>query len=142
MFDIVPLDGTWKGTVRVQEISGCLPQVARMVPPLVDAMGSVKRITWGGRFHPSQFVVKAAPDRIIWKELSAMQFEGVFPIPRNDTLDVSVPAASTLTAPDRAKATMALRLSAAKDADAASMAMIGMEDCRVDAIHDSERTGP
>lgn len=142
LFNITPQDGTWRGSVRVQEIKGCLPQVAEMVPPLVDAMNSTKQIAWGGKFHPSQFVVGTAPDGIRWTERSPTQFDGVFPIPANGTLDVRVTATATLTAPDRAEATMALRLSAAQGADAGSLALLGMEDCKVDAAYDFERVGP
>lgn len=141
LFDIQPEDGTWKGSVRVQKIDGCLPQVAEMVPPLVDEMGYTKQIAWGGSFDPSKFVVGNAPDAIRWTRLSPTQFDGVFPIPKNDTLEVSANATATLTEPDKAEATLALRI-AAKGENAAAMAMIGMADCRVDAIYDFERVGP
>lgn len=142
VFMITPEDGIWKGSVRLRDIKGCLPQVAEMVPPMVDAMGTVKQITWGGKFHPSQFVVGNAPTGIRWTERSPTHFDGVLPIPANGTLDVSVTATATLTAPDRAEATMALRLAAAPGVDAKALALLGMSDCKVDAIYDFERTGP
>ncbi|MFC3181882.1 hypothetical protein [Cypionkella sinensis] len=142
VFTIIPEDGAWRGSVRVQEIKGCLPQVADMVPPLVDAMGSVKQITWGGKFHPGKFALSTAPDGIRWTERSPTQFDGVFPVPANGTLDVKVTATATLTAPDRAEATMALRLAAASKKDAAALALLGMADCKVDAVYDFERVAP
>ena len=142
LFGIVPQDGAWRGAVRVQEISGCLPQVADMVPPLVENMGNLQQITWGGQFHPTRFVTGTAPAGIRWTQRSPTQFDGVFPVPANGTLDVKITATATLTAPDRAEATMALRLAAARGANAAALALLGMADCKVDAAYDFERVGP
>ncbi|MCU0901499.1 MAG: hypothetical protein MUC82_13530 [Cypionkella sp.] len=142
LFSIVPQDGTWRGSVRVQNIDGCLPQVAQMVPPLVDGTNATKPIAWGGKFHPSQFVVGSGADRIQWTERSPVRFDGVFPIPPNDILNVTATATSTLTAPDKAEATLALRFAAAPGADAGALALIGMAKCRVDAVYDFERVGP
>lgn len=142
LFNIMPEDGTWRGSVRVQTIEGCLPQVAAMVPPLVDGMNNSKQIAWGGKFHPSKFVVGNAPDGIRWTERSPTRFDGVFPVPANGTLDVSVIATATLTAPDRAEATMALRFAAAAGGDAGALALLGMANCRAEAVYDFERVGP
>jgi hypothetical protein len=43
--EIIPQDGTWTGTVEVTGISGCHPQVAAMVPPMVEGMVQTQRIT-------------------------------------------------------------------------------------------------
>jgi len=143
LFDaIVPEDGTWKSSVRVQDVKGCLPQVAQMLPPMVDGTGHIKQIVWGGKFHPSQFVVGNAPDGIRWTPVRPDRFDGTFPIPDNGVLDVTVTATATLTAPDTAEATMALRIGAANGADASALAAIGMANCRVDAIYDFTRIGP
>jgi len=139
---MVPEDGTWKSSVRVQDVKGCLPQVAQMLPPMVDGTGHVKQIVWGGKFHPSQFVVGNAPDGIRWTEVRPDRFDGTFPIPDNGVLDVTVTATATLTAPDTAEATMALRIGAANGANAGALAAIGMANCRVDAIYDFARIGP
>lgn len=142
LFPIVPQDGLWRGSVRVQNVVGCLPQVSEMLPPMVDGTNAQKQIRWDGKFHPSHFVIGSSADQIRWTERNPTQFEGVFPVPPNGTLDVSVTSTATLTAPDRAEATLALRLSAAPGANAAALAMIGMADCRVDAVYDFERVGP
>lgn len=142
LFTLTPLDGTWKSSVRVQDVQGCLPQVAQMVPPLVDGTGDVKPIAWGGKFHPSRLASGDAPDLIRWTERSPTAFDGTVPVPQSGVLKVTVTATATLTAPDRAEATMALRLAAADGADAGALAMLGMADCRVDAVYDFTRVAP
>lgn len=141
LFNIVPQDGTWTGSVRVQKVTGCLPGVVAALPSMVDGTGWVRQIRWNGRFHPSNFVLGNAPDRIRWTALNATRFTGVFPVPQGGPLDIRVTTTATLTAPDRAQATLALRFSAAGGADAAALGMIGMANCRVDAIYDYARTG-
>lgn len=142
LFSVIPKDGTWRGTVRMQEITGCLPQVAEMVPQLVDGTQMHKQIVWGGKFHPSQFVMGDAPDRFLWTQRSPTQFDGVFPVPANDTLKISIITTATLTTSDRAEATVSLHLAAAQGANAAALAVLGMADCRANAIYDFERVGP
>jgi hypothetical protein len=142
VFPIIPQDGTWLGSVRVQDVQGCPPKVDEMVPPIVDNFDSAQSIVWNGKFHPSEFVIGDAPDRMRWTERSSTQFDGVFPVPPNDTLDVSITATATLTAPDKAEATVAIRIAGAPGVDPAALALLGMADCRVDAVYDFTRTGP
>lgn len=142
LFDIIPEDGTWIGSVRVQKVEGCLPQVGEMVRPIVDAMSVTRKIAWGGKFHPSHFAGDAAPQQIRWTELNPTLFEGTIPVPQNGTLDVTVKTTATLTAPDKAEATLSLRMADTNGTNAAAMAMIGMADCRADAEYDFVRVGP
>lgn len=142
LFKIIPEDGTWASSVRVQDIRGCLPQVAEMVPPMVAGIGASRSIVWGGRFDPAKFAIDGAKNAVRWTERNATYFDGTVPVPANPVLDVTATTTATLTAPDKAEATLALRLKAGPGTDAAALAMIGMANCQVDATYDFVRTGP
>lgn len=138
---MVPLDGLWQSSVRVSSMSGCLPQVAQMAPPIVDDMGATVPLTWNGRFHPECLSGGASAPIVQWTEMAPGRFKGRLDIPSNGILDVSADLTSTLVTPERATATMQLRIGAAKGANAAILAAAGMANCRTLAVYDFRRLG-
>lgn len=137
---ITPRDGTWQGSVRVQSVTGCLPQVGAMVPPLVDGMGNSQRIAWGGQFHPQKLATGHSP-AVSWSERSPGRFTGRIQGPATGVIAVGAGLTATLTSPDHATATMRLRIAAAPGADKGALAAIGMADCRTHAVYDFRRIG-
>lgn len=138
---MVPRDGLWQGSVRVRSMTGCLPQVAQMVPPVVDEMGSTMPITWNGRFDPAKFDGSGGAEVIQWTETAPGRFKGRLNIPSNAMLDVSMELTSTLLNSDRATASMQLRIRAGKGANAAVLAAAGMANCRASVLYDFRRLG-
>jgi hypothetical protein len=142
LFDpIIPRDGLWQGTVRVQSMSGCHPQVAEMVPAIAAAMENTVQVVWdGGRFHPQELATGGGSDVVEWTEQGPGSFTGRLRVPENDVLTITTGATAKLTAPDRATATLRLRI-AAEGGNKAVMAAAGMADCRTFAVYDFKRIG-
>lgn len=138
---IIPEDGIWTGTVDVTGINGCHPQVAAMVPPMVEGMSQTQRITWGGVFDPALLATGGKSPAVQWTRLRPDYFTGTVPSLANGVLDVSVAATATLTAPDRAAATLTIRFAPVSGADVGALALIGMNGCQADASYDFRRTG-
>lgn len=140
LFDpIQPMDGAWTGTVRVQTVTGCPPQVDEMVRPLVADMVMQSRIAWGGRYDPAKFGVG---DMLVrWSEQSPGQFAGHLQLEPNPVLSITGALTSTLLTPERATASVLIRIAAANSANASALALLGMADCRTIAVYDFVRTG-
>jgi hypothetical protein len=139
--EIIPQDGIWTGTVEVTDISGCHPQVAAMVPPMVEAMVQTQRITWGGVFNPARLATGGQSPVVQWTRVRSDYFTGTVPMEPNGVLEVSVDATATLLAPDRAAATLAIRFAPVSATDAGALALIGMNGCEANASYDFRRTG-
>lgn len=139
--EIIPEDGTWTGTVEVTGISGCHPQVAAMVPPLVEGMTHTQAVTWGGVFDPARLATGGQSPVVRWTRVRSDYFTGTVPLEPNGVLDVSVNATATLLAPDRAAATLSIRFDPVSGADAGALALIGMNGCEAIAAYDFRRTG-
>ena len=139
--EIIPEDGTWTGTVEVTGISGCHPQVAAMVPPMVEAMTQTQSITWGGVFDPARLATGGKSPDVQWTRVRSDHFTGTVPMKPNGVLDVSVDATATLIAPDRAEATLSIRFDPVSASDAGTLALIGMNGCTAEAAYDFRRTG-
>lgn len=139
--EIVPQDGTWSGTVDVTGISGCHPQVAAMVPPMVEGMASTRSVVWGGVFDPARLATGGKSPVVQWTRVRSDYFTGTVPIEANGVLDVSVNATATLLAPDHAEATLTIRFDPASGADGGALALIGMNGCEANAAYDFRRTG-
>jgi hypothetical protein len=139
--EIIPEDGTWSGTVEVTGISGCHPQVAAMVPPLVEGMTQTKPIIWGGVFDPARLATDGQSPVVEWTRVRSDYFTGTVPMDPNGVLEVSVDATATLIAPDRAEATLSIRFDPVSGADAGTLALIGMNGCEANAAYDFRRTG-
>jgi hypothetical protein len=139
---VEPEDGTWTGKVRAQDFSGCAPQVAEMVPGVVAGMTFSRQIAWNRRFDPAQLSADPASKVVSWSELHPNLFAGKLNSPvKSDVLKVSGALSARLTAPDRATATLRLRIGSSGK-NAATLAALGMADCRVTAIYDFENTNP
>jgi hypothetical protein len=139
--EIIPQDGTWTGTVEVTDISGCHPQVAAMVPPMVEGMVQTQRITWGGRFDPARLATGGQSPVVQWTRVRPDYFTGTVPMEPNGVLEVSVDAKASLLAPDRATASLTIRFDPVSSKDAGALALIGMNGCEANAAYDFRRTG-
>lgn len=139
--EIIPQDGTWTGTVEVTGISGCHPQVAAMVPPMVEGMSQTQRITWGGVFDPARLATGGQSPVVQWTRIRSDYFTGTVPMKPNGVLDVSVDATATLLAPDQAAATLTIRFDPVSATDGGALALIGMNGCEANAAYDFRRTG-
>lgn len=139
--EIIPEDGTWSGTVEVTGISGCHPQVATLVPPLVDGMTQTKSIVWGGVFDPARLATGGQSPVVQWTRVRSDHFTGTVPMKPNGVLTVSVDATATLVAPDRAEATLSIRFDPVAASDAGALAVIGMNGCAANAAYDFRRSG-
>jgi hypothetical protein len=139
--EIIPQDGTWTSTVEVTGISGCHPQVAAMVPPMVDGMVQTQPITWGGVFDPARLATGGQSPVVQWTRVRSDHFTGTVPMEPNGVLDVSVNATATLLAPDRAAATLTIRFDPVSATDGGALALIGMTGCEANAAYDFRRTG-
>jgi hypothetical protein len=139
--DIIPEDGTWTGTVEVTGISGCHPQVAAMVPPMVAGMNQTQTISWGGVFDPARLATGGQSPVVQWTRVRSDYFTGTVPMAPNGVLEVSVNATATLLAPDHAEATLTIRFDPANGTDANALALIGMNGCEANAAYDFRRTG-
>jgi hypothetical protein len=138
--EIIPIDGTWTGTVEVTGISGCHPQVAAIVPPMVEGMVQTQRITWGGVFDPARLATGGQSPVVQWTRVRSDYFTGTVPMESNGVLDVSVDGTATLIAPDHAKATLTIRFDPVSGADAGALALIGMNGCEANASYDFRHT--
>jgi hypothetical protein len=138
---IIPEDGTWTGTVEVTGISGCHPQVAVMVPQMVEGMRQTQTIAWGGVFDPAKLATGGQSPQVQWTRVRSDHFTGTVPVPSNGVIDVSVDATATLTAPDRAEATLSIRFDPVDGADAGALGLIGMNGCEAHAAYAFRRTG-
>lgn len=142
LFDpIQPLDGVWTGTVQVQAVTGCPPQVDEMVRPVLVGMVMQRRVAWGGRYDPAKLSVGDSSALVRWSERSPGQFVGHLQLEANPVLSVTGALTSTLLTPERATASMQIRIAAANGANASALAMLGMADCRTTAVYDFVRTG-
>ena len=139
--EVVPLDGTWAGTVEVTGIEGCHPQVAAMVPPLVEGMATSHVVAWGGKFDPARLASDAGSPVVQWTRVRSDYYTGTVPIPKNGVLDVSVDATATLLAPDQASATLSIRFDPVSGGDAGALALIGMNGCEARAAYGFRRVG-
>ena len=139
--EIIPKDGTWTGTVEVTGISGCHPQVAAMVPPMVEGMSQTNSITWGGAFDPAKLATGGQSPDVQWTRVRSDYFTGTVPMEPNGVLDVSVNATATLLAPDQAAATLTIRFDPVSTADGGALALIGMNGCEANAAYDFRHTG-
>lgn len=139
--EIIPKDGTWTGTVEVTGISGCHPQVAEMMPPMVKGMTQTQAIVWGGVFDPARLATGGQSPVVQWTRVRSDYFTGTMPMEPNGVLDVSVDATATLIAEDRAKATLTIRFDPASGANAAALALIGMNGCEANAAYEFRHTG-
>lgn len=139
--EIIPEDGTWTDTVKVMGISGCHPQVAAMVPPMVKAMTQTQSITWGGAFDPARLFDGGKSTAVQWTRVRSDHFTGTVPMNPNGVLDVSVDATATPIAPDHAKATLSIRFDPVSASDAGTLALIGMNGCAAEAAYDFRRIG-
>lgn len=142
LFNIVPEDGTWTGTVEVTGISGCHPQVAQMVRPMVSGMATNQTVIWGGIYDPARLSLGGSNALVQWTRVRSDYFTGTVPMAPQGPLVVSVDTTATLLAPDRAAATVKIRIDAASAADAATLAILGMNGCETNAAYDFRRTGP
>jgi hypothetical protein len=139
LFDpIIPRNGLWQGTVRVRSVTGCHPQVAEMVPAIAAGMDSTVQVAWGGKFHPQKLATGGTSPVVEWTELGPGSFTGRLNVQQSDVLTITSATTATLTAPDRATATLHLRI-AAQGGNAAIMAAAGMADCRTFAVYDFVR---
>jgi hypothetical protein len=139
--EIIPQDGTWTGTVEVTGISGCHPQVAAMVPPIVEGLTQTQSIVWGGVFDPARLATGGQSPVVQWTRVRSDYFTGTVPMEPNGVLDVSVDATATLLAPDRAAATLSIRFDPVSGADADVLSIIGMNGCEANAAYDFRLTG-
>jgi hypothetical protein len=139
--DIIPQDGTWAGTVEVTGISGCQPQVADMVRPIVSGMAISQSVVWGGTYDPAKLSIGGSNALVQWTRVRADHFTGTVPVPPNGVLAVLIDTTATLLAPDRAAATVKIRIAPETAADAGTLAMLGMNGCEVNADYDFRRTG-
>lgn len=139
--EILPKDGTWTGTVEVTGISGCHPQVAEMVPPMVEGMTQTQAIIWGGVFDPARLAKGGQSPVVQWTRVRSDYFTGTVPMEPNGVLDVSVDATATLIAADHAKATLTIRFDPASGANAGALALIGMNGCEAHAAYEFRHTG-
>jgi hypothetical protein len=139
--EMIPQDGTWTSTVEVTGINGCHPQVAEMVPPIVDGMSQTQRITWGGVFDPARLATGGQSPVVQWTRVRPDYFTGTVPMEPNGVLEVSVDATATLLAPDRSTATLTIRFDPVSGVDAGSLALIGMNGCEANASYDFRRIG-
>lgn len=139
--EIIPEDGIWSSTVEVTGISGCHPQVAAMVPSMVEGMSQTKSISWGGVFDPVQLATGGQSPVVQWTRIRSDYFVGTVPMEPNDVLDVSVNVTATLLAPDQAAATLTIRFDPVSAADGGALALIGMNGCEANAAYDFRRTG-
>jgi hypothetical protein len=139
--EIIPEDGTWDGTVDVTGISGCHPQVAAMVPPMVEGMATSQSVVWGGVFDPARLATGGQSPVVQWTRVRSDHFTGTVPIEPNGVLDVTVTATATLIAPDRAEATLSIRFDPVSGSDAGALALIGMNGCEANAAYDFRRIG-
>lgn len=141
LFDpIQPLDGAWTGTVRIQTITGCPSQVDQMIRPVVAGMVMQARVAWGGRYDPAKLGGDSSA-LVRWSERSPGHFVGRLQVETNPVLSVTGALTSTLVTPERATASMQIRIGAADSANTSALAMLGMADCRTTAIYDFVRTG-
>ena len=139
LFDpIVPKDGLWQGSVRVQSMAGCHPQVAEMVPAIAAGMDRKVQIAWGGQFHPQKLASGGTSPNVAWVAQGPGSFTGQIQVPQSDVLTITTQATATLTAPDRAVATLRLRITV-QGGNAAILAAAGMADCRTFAVYDFKR---
>lgn len=138
---IVPLDGQWRSSVRVRSMAGCPPGVAETVPNVVDEMGTTLPVKWNGRFDPAKLDGSGTAPVIQWTETAPGRFKGRLGIPSNGALNVSMNLTATLLSPERATATLLLRIGAGKGANAAILAAAGMANCRTWAVYDFSRLG-
>ena len=138
---VIPADGTWAGKVRAQDITGCAPQVAEMVPGMLVNMTFSRQIPWKGHFDPALLSADPTSQIVRWRALHANLFAGQLTTPvKSDVLQVTGALSSRLLTPDTATATLRLRVGTdAKNAGV--LAALGMADCRVTAIYDFERAG-
>jgi hypothetical protein len=142
LFDtIIPEDGIWTGTVKVTGIQGCHPQVATMVPSMVEGMVHTQSINWGGVFDPARLSAGGKSPAVRWTRVRPDHFTGTVPTEPNGLLNVSVDATATLVAADRATATLSIRFDPAAGADAGALSLIGMNGCEANAAYDFRRTG-
>jgi len=139
--EIVPEDGTWTGTVEVENVAGCNPQVVAMVPSMVSDMTQTQSIAWGGVFDPAKLAGGGQSPVVRWTRVRSDHFTGLVPMPKNGVLDITVNATATLLAPDRAAATLSIRFDAAPGADAGALALIGMNGCEANTAYAFRRTG-
>ncbi|GAB1477845.1 hypothetical protein MASR2M74_03870 [Paracoccaceae bacterium] len=136
LFDpVVPRDGLWQGTVRVQSMSGCHPQVAEMVPAIAAGMENTVQIVWDGRFHPQKLAANGTDNVVVWNARGPSSFTGHIEVPQSDVLRVETALTASLTAPDKATATLRLRI-AASGGNKAVMQAARMADCRTFAVYD------
>jgi hypothetical protein len=137
--EIIPQDGTWTGTVEVTGVSGCHPQVAAMVPSMVEGMSQTQRIAWGGVFDPARLATGGQSPAVQWTRVRSDYFTGTVPMKPNGVLDVSVDATATLLAPDQAAATLTIRFDPVSATDGSALALIGMNGCEANAAYDFRR---
>lgn len=139
---VAPADGTWSGTVRTQDFTGCAPQVGEMVSGMVAGMTFSRQIVWNGRFDPALLSSDPANQIVTWRELHPNLFAGALNSPvKSDVLQVAGALSSRLVDPDTATATLRLRVGAAGK-NASALAALGMANCQVTAIYDFERVTP
>jgi hypothetical protein len=138
---LVPEDGTWTGTVEVTGITGCAPMVAEMVPGMVAGMSQTQQIAWGGVFDPARLATGGTSPVVRWTRVRPDHFTGTVPMDANGVIDISVNATATLTAPDRAEATLSIRFDPVSGANAATLGLIGMNGCEANAAYEFRRTG-
>lgn len=138
---MLPLDGMWRSSVRVHSMSGCLPQVVERVPPIVANMGASVPVRWNGRFDPAKLDGGGVTRVVEWTETAPGRFKGLISIPNNGMLKVAISLTATLLTPERATATMHLRIGAGEGANAAALGSLGMANCRTTAVYDFTRVG-
>lgn len=136
---ILPQDGTWAGEVRVEDSTGCRPEVAAMVPGIAAGMETTRRIAWDGQFHPAK-LADGGDSAALWVKKTPTHFAGRLQVPQSGLMTVNGGLTATLTAPDRATATLRLRI-AVTGGDAAVLAAAGMADCRTVAVYSFRRIG-
>lgn len=140
--EVIPQDGTWTGTVDVTDIRNCHAQVAAMVPAMVDGMAQTQSITWNGVFDPARLAAGGKSPVVKWTRVRSDYFTGTVPMEPNGVIDISANGTATLTAPDRAEATLTIRFDPVSGADAGALGLIGMNGCEANAAYEFRRTGP
>lgn len=141
--EIRPQDGTWTGTVVAESVQGCPAAMAPALREATAGMVQVRRIDWGGAFHPDRLSDAPQDSGIEWTQVSATEFTGSGRSEQpGGPMRLLLRYSARLLAPDRAIAGLRLTIGMATDDAAANaiLAQAGLTNCRVVARYDFVRT--
>jgi len=126
---IVPLDGSWLGTVGERVVgANCPAGVSGMLDPMLAGINERRQVVWDGVFHPVKIGDGHGPSGIVWTMITEDRFSGVQQFPNLGTAGrISANWTSIIKDPEYIRSNV-------------DISILGI--CDVSAVVDFRRTGP